>query len=139
LKSANIFICEGRYKLGDLNVSKVNDHEQRLVRTQTGTPFYASPEVWRDEPYGSPSDVWSLGCILYEMCYLRPPFQGKDLNELYKNVQRGEYEPIPKIYSRELEQIIQSCLKQKAKERPTADQLLREGGSVFSRCDYYDI
>lgn len=91
MKSANIFINDGSYKLGDLNVSKVNDHEQSLVRTQTGTPFYASPEIWRDEPYGSQSDIWSFGCIIYEMCCLRPPFNGKDLSELYKNVQKGYY------------------------------------------------
>ena len=51
MKSANIFISNGIYKIGDLNVSKVVQ-DQKLVRTQTGTPYYASPEVWRDQPYG---------------------------------------------------------------------------------------
>ena len=64
LKSANIFITdEGVYKLGDLNVSKVV--KQDLAKTQTGTPYYASPEVWKDQPYGTQSDMWSLGCVLY--------------------------------------------------------------------------
>ena len=48
LKSANIFISDGVYKLGDLNVSKVQDNVNKLAYTQTGTPYYASPEVWRD-------------------------------------------------------------------------------------------
>jgi NIMA (never in mitosis gene a)-related kinase 1/4/5 len=65
MKSANIFICDGVYKLGDLNVSKVNDNQHIMAQTQTGTPFYASPEIWRDEPYGMESDIWSFGCILY--------------------------------------------------------------------------
>jgi NIMA (never in mitosis gene a)-related kinase len=52
--------------IGDLNVSKVA--RNNLVYTQTGTPYYASPEVWRDEPYDSKSDIWSLGCVIYEMC-----------------------------------------------------------------------
>ena len=55
-------------KLGDLNVSKVA--KKGLLYTQTGTPYYASPEVWKDKPYDHKSDVWSLGCVLYEMTTL---------------------------------------------------------------------
>ena len=77
LKSANIFKTTCGYKLGDLNVSKVVTGN--LAYTQTGTPYYASPEVWRDEPYDSKSDVWSLGCIIFEMAMLRHPFEGKDM------------------------------------------------------------
>ena len=42
-----------------------------LCMTQTGTPYYASPEVWRDMPYDAKSDMWSLGCVIYEMVALR--------------------------------------------------------------------
>lgn len=78
LKSANVFISNKNYKLGDLNVSKIcND---QMAKTQTGTPYYASPEVWHDEPYNSKCDIWSFGCLLYEMCCLEPPFQGSDLD-----------------------------------------------------------
>ena len=72
LKSANVFKTAQGYKLGDLNVSKVTSGS--LAYTQTGTPYYASPEVWRDEPYDCKSDIWSLGCIIFEMAALRPPF-----------------------------------------------------------------
>ena len=48
IKSANVFISDGIYKLGDLNVSKVQSNADKLAYTQTGTPYYASPEVWRD-------------------------------------------------------------------------------------------
>jgi NIMA (never in mitosis gene a)-related kinase len=91
IKSANIFISGSVYKVGDLNVSKVQGIEARMANTQTGTPYYASPEVWRDEPYDFKSDIWSLGCVLYEMCAYRPPFQGKDLESLFRNVQKGVY------------------------------------------------
>lgn len=63
LKSANVFRSKEGFKLGDLNVSKVVAGE--LAYTQTGTPYYASPEVWRDEPYDAKSDIWSLGCIIF--------------------------------------------------------------------------
>lgn len=69
LKSANIFLQkDAPAKLGDLNVSKVA--KKGLLYTQTGTPYYASPEVWKDLPYDSKSDIWSLGCVLYEMITL---------------------------------------------------------------------
>ena len=78
LKSANVFLfAHGEAKLGDLNVSKVV--EKGLAYTQTGTPYYASPEVWRDEPYGPKSDIWSLGCVVYEMVSLKPPFRAEDM------------------------------------------------------------
>lgn len=78
IKSANIMLGEQNgeeiVKLGDLNVSKVSTKDG-MNYTQTGTPFYASPEVWRDEPYNNKSDIWSLGCVLYEMLTFKPPFE----------------------------------------------------------------
>ena len=88
MKSANVFLHKnGEPKLGDLNVSKVA--KKGLLYTQTGTPYYASPEVWRDMPYGIKSDIWSLGCVVYEMCQLKPPFRASNMNGLYKRVLRG--------------------------------------------------
>jgi NIMA (never in mitosis gene a)-related kinase len=60
LKSANVFLYKDlTAKLGDLNVSKLA--KEGLSYTQTGTPYYASPEVWKDQPYDNKSDIWSLG------------------------------------------------------------------------------
>lgn len=56
-----------------MNVSKIA--KKGLLSTQTGTPYYASPEVWKDRPYDNKSDIWSLGCVLYEMATLLPPFR----------------------------------------------------------------
>lgn len=65
-------------KLGDLNVSKIAKYGG-MLQTQTGTPYYCSPEVWKDKPYDSKSDIWSVGCVLYEMCTLNPPFRALDM------------------------------------------------------------
>ena len=74
LKSANVFLYQDlTAKLGDLNVSKIA--KMGLNYTQTGTPYYASPEVWKEQPYDLKSDVWSLGCVIYEMLTLKPPFR----------------------------------------------------------------
>ncbi len=88
LKSANVFLCKnGTLKLGDLNVSKVV--KMGLVYTQTGTPYYASPEVWADKPYNYKSDIWSVGCVMYELSALKPPFRGNNLEQLYSSVKKG--------------------------------------------------
>ena len=123
LKAANVFItADGLYKLGDLNVSKVLKKD--MAQTQTGTPYYASPEVWKDRPYGAKSDMWSLGCVLYEMAALRPPFMAHDLQGLYKKVCTGVFERIPMAYSSDLANVIASLLKVDPDRRPDTDQLL---------------
>ena len=81
IKCANLFLSkDGIMKLGDLNVSKVA--KRGMLHTQTGTPYYASPEVWKDKPYDSKSDIWSIGCVLYELCALNPPFRANDMSGL---------------------------------------------------------
>jgi NIMA (never in mitosis gene a)-related kinase len=101
IKCANLFLTkEGIVKLGDLNVSKVA--KKGMLHTQTGTPYYASPEVWKDKPYDNRSDIWSLGCVLYEMLTLNPPFRAPNMNGLYHKVLRGLYEPIPSMYSKDM-------------------------------------
>lgn len=112
LKAANIFLTNDQLKIGDLNVSKVQ--KSNLVQTQTGTPYYACPEVWRGEKYDSKCDIWSMGCVVYELCTYLPPFQGKCMEELYKNVQKCIFKEIPKHYSEELSNFISLCLKKNA-------------------------
>jgi NIMA (never in mitosis gene a)-related kinase len=123
LKGANIFITkEGIYKLGDLNVSKVN--KKGLAYTQTGTPYYASPEIWQDKPYDWSSDIWSLGCVLYEMAALAPPFTAVDMKGLYNKVTKGIYPRLPNIYSSDLCSVIGSMIQVNPKSRPSCQQIL---------------
>ena len=123
LKSANVFLYrDGNAKLGDLNVSKVA--KKGLLYTQTGTPYYASPEVWKDQPYDSKSDIWSLGCVLYEMTTLKPPFRANDMNGLYKRVLKGIYPKIPQTFSSDLGTMIKTLLQVQSAQRPTCDEIL---------------
>ena len=112
----------GIAKLGDLNVSKVA--KKGLLYTQTGTPYYASPEVWKDQPYDSKSDIWSLGCVLYEMTTLKPPFRANDMNGLYKRVLKGIYPKIPQTFSSDLGTMIKTLLQVQSAQRPTCDEIL---------------
>ena len=124
LKSANIFLFgDGSAKIGDLNVSKVA--HKGLGYTQTGTPYYASPEVWRDEPYDTKSDIWSLGCVTFEMLALHPPFRAENMEKLYEKVIKCQYGKISERYSDDIKEIIKLLLKVKTKERPTCAQILK--------------
>ena len=124
LKSANIFLfSDGTAKIGDLNVSKVA--RKGLGYTQTGTPYYASPEVWDEKPYDNKSDIWSLGCVIYEMFTLHPPFRAKDMEQLYKTVIKGQYKKIGDKYSQDMNVIIDFLLKVNPKDRPNCDDILK--------------
>lgn len=123
IKSANVFLNkDGSVKLGDMNVSKVIS--EGLMVTQTGTPYYASPEVWWDKPYDEKSDIWSMGCVLYEMCALKPPFMGKDMEWLFKKVCMGHYELISDKYSNDLHNMVSWLLKVRPFDRPTCADIL---------------
>ena len=122
LKCANIFLMKnGLLKIGDLNVSKIA--KSNMARTQTGTPFYLAPEVWKDLPYDYKCDIWSVGCIIYELCTSRPPFRGTSLKELGRNVINGYYLPISG-FSNDIKEIIAKMLIVDPKRRASADELL---------------
>lgn len=110
-------------KLGDMNVSKLAD-KNGLNYTQTGTPYYASPEVWRDEPYDFKSDIWSLGCVIYEMIALSPPFDADDMQGLCKSIIKGQYKRLPKQYSKDLNTMIKLMLKVDPARRPDCSELM---------------
>ena len=123
LKSANVFLFrDGTAKLGDLNVSKISF--RGLGCTQTGTPYYASPEVWKDNPYNLKSDIWSLGCLCYELLMLKTPFRAESMEALYRKVMKGKYPEINKKYSKKFDYVISYMLQLKPENRPNTKQIL---------------
>jgi serine/threonine protein kinase len=124
MQTANTFVAEdGSVKIGDMNVSKRLKKGQ--LQTQIGTPYYMSPEIWANRPYDSSSDMWSLGCMIYELCSLRPPFLGNSFPELKRAVVAGRYAPPPRKYSDGLHRVIRHLLRLNPRERPTAFELLQ--------------
>ena len=143
MKSANVFMFKnGKVKLGDLNVSKIS--ARGLGCTQTGTPFYASPEVWKDNPYNFKSDIWSLGCVFYEILMLKTPFRSGSMDGLYDKVIEGKYPKISKKYSEKLNNVIKKILISKADERPSAKDILefpemKEKMEEFNMVNDYEL
>ncbi len=81
LKSSNIFICSnGNIKLGDFGIAKVLKNTNEFAKTIVGTPYYLSPEICLRKPYNQKSDIWSMGCILFELMNLRHAFEGESKN-----------------------------------------------------------
>ena len=135
LKSANIFLTqEGIVKIGDLNVSKIA--KIGMAYTQTGTPYYASPEIWKDLPYDNKSDIWSLGCVLYEMITLHPPFRSKNMDELYKKVLSGDIGNLPEKYSNDLYEVVLLMMKVNSNKRPNCNDILNNT-FVKKRIEYF--
>ena len=124
LKSANIFLTKnGFVKIGDLNVSKIIT-TMGMANTQTGTPYFAAPEIWNNNPYDYKCDIWSVGCIIYEMAVLKTPFRGASMKQLYNKVMKGIYPSLPNRYSDDLKKIIKKILVVNPKNRPSANNLL---------------
>ena len=124
LKSENIFLTKknSQCKIGDMNVSKVL--KEKLLRTQTGTPYYASPEVWMNKPYSFKSDLWSIGCVIYEMCELKTPFNGKDMDDLFVTICLNKVKRINDIYSDDLWFMINKLLEVNVDKRFDCKQFL---------------
>ena len=125
LKSANIFLTKnGIVKIGDLNVSKVLNNN-KMAETKTGTPYYSAPEIWEDKLYDNKIDIWSVGCIIYEMCCLVCPFRSTSILKLALLINKGEYKPIPDIYSDNLSNIISKMIIVNPTKRFNCDKLLK--------------
>ncbi|KIW09228.1 uncharacterized protein PV09_00155 [Verruconis gallopava] len=124
IKPENVFLDEhNAVKLGDFGLSKIlQSHD--FASTYVGTPYYMSPEICAAERYSLYSDIWSLGCLLYELCAKEPPFNARTHIELFHKIKAGRVAPIPPVYSSELQKVISSCLQVNSNARPSTADLL---------------
>jgi len=127
LKSGNFFLSKsGNIKMGDFGIAKVLECTAACAQTQIGTPYYLSPEICHGKPYAWGSDIWSMGCILYEMCGNRVPFDAPDLKSLIKKITHGPTPDLPEQYTPELRQLLKDLLERDAQRRPTAAEILKK-------------
>lgn len=126
LKTSNIFLGEGRtkVKLGDFGIARVLEQTLDAAVTMVGTPYYMSPEVCSNSPYSWKSDIWALGCVLYEMCMLKHAFESSSLLGLVYKICSEKYEPIPSHYSCALNDLVRQLLSKSQDLRPSIEEIL---------------
>ncbi|KAL4904614.1 G2-specific protein kinase nimA [Aspergillus multicolor] len=124
LKPENIFLgSDNTVKLGDFGLSKLM-HSHDFASTYVGTPFYMSPEICAAEKYTLRSDIWAVGCIMYELCQREPPFNARTHIQLVQKIREGKFAPLPDFYSSELKNVIASCLRVNPDHRPDTASLI---------------
>lgn len=129
LKPANIFVAiDGALKLGDLGLGRFFSSQTLEAFSKVGTPLYMSPEVLRGAGYDMRSDVWSLGCVLYELAMLRSPFksdQQLSLYDLFVRISKGDYPPLPEsLCSSDFRELISWMLALDPEKRLHCHQVL---------------
>ncbi|XP_075943416.1 serine/threonine-protein kinase Nek1 isoform X2 [Anarhichas minor] len=125
IKSQNIFLTKnGTVQLGDFGIARVLNSTVELARTCIGTPYYLSPEICENKPYNNKSDIWALGCVLYEMCTLKHAFEAGNMKNLVLKIIRGSYPPVSLHYSQELRSLLALLFKRSPRERPSVSSVL---------------
>ncbi|XP_040414789.1 serine/threonine-protein kinase Nek9 isoform X3 [Cygnus olor] len=129
IKTLNIFLTKANLiKLGDYGLAKKLNSEYSMAETLVGTPYYMSPELCQGVKYNFKSDIWAVGCVIFELLTLKRTFDATNpLNLCVKIVQGNRAMEVDStVYSRELIQMVHSCLDQDPEKRPTADELLEQ-------------
>ncbi|KAI2569510.1 NIMA related kinase 5 [Homo sapiens] len=127
IKAQNIFLSKNGMvaKLGDFGIARVLNNSMELARTCIGTPYYLSPEICQNKPYNNKTDIWSLGCVLYELCTLKHPFEGNNLQQLVLKICQAHFAPISPGFSRELHSLISQLFQVSPRDRPSINSILK--------------
>ncbi|GFU12508.1 hypothetical protein NPIL_455051 [Nephila pilipes] len=125
LKSQNIFLT--RYnliKVGDFGIARMLKNPEELAKTAIGTPYYLSPEIYQRKPYNYKSDIWALGCILFEMATLEHAFKADDFLHLVYLILRGKRKELPRNCSAVIQNLVNDLLDSDPEKRPSTEEIL---------------
>ena len=126
IKTINMFLAkDDKIKIGDLGVARELNQTAVMAHTVVGTPYYLSPELCQEKPYNYKSDIWSLGCVLYEMCTYRHPFEAQNQGALILKIVQARFLKIPDYYSKGLSTLVDQMLDKEPRNRPNVEQILK--------------
>lgn len=134
IKPGNIFLSKDASEvyLGDFGVSKMFHGSMDVATTFVGSPIWLSPEVLSGTPYGCMADVWSLGCVFYEIATLRKPFAAPHFAALVLRICSGQYDPLPLTTPPHIAEVIKQMLNIDVNERMMLTEVLNSS-ELFSR------
>ena len=128
LKPHNLFLtAHNQIKLGDFGLARILPSPSAFANTHAGTPYYMPPEQVRGQGVGAKGDVWSLGCLVYEMCCLAPPFTASNPLQLARRIERGEWDEaaVRERYGAEMCAMVRGMLCVDVVRRWSVDDVLR--------------
>uniref|UniRef100_A0A3P8XPX4 non-specific serine/threonine protein kinase n=1 Tax=Esox lucius TaxID=8010 RepID=A0A3P8XPX4_ESOLU len=127
IKTLNIFLTKTNLiKLGDYGLAKKLDSQFAMAETCVGTPYYMSPELCQGVKYNFKSDIWAMGCVIFEVLTLTRTFDATNPLNLCVKIVQGNWtmEVNSDVYSSALIKLVYECLDQDPEKRPTADEIL---------------
>jgi len=125
LKPQNLFLTKTRdLKVGDFGISKVMACTAAFARSFVGTPYYLAPEVIGEKPYSWPADIWSMGCIVYQLCSLKVPFDAANITQLAQKITKAKIPDVPRDYSDDLRKICSDMMHRDVGKRPSSDDIV---------------
>lgn len=140
IKAMNVFMFEDRQiKIGDLGESRVLGTENFLKGKTVGTPLFLAPEVIKEDSYDHRIDIWALGCLLYNLATLEPPFVAGSYEELKKVIAQKEPKPIQACYSMRLKEFIFKLLEKRKRKRPFITEVFKYFPESYQLTDPQDI
>lgn len=136
IKPENIFLMQSNVvKLGDFGVATVLSNTLACAETMTGTPYYTSPEICMGKRYNHKTDIWSLGCVLYELATFAHAFNGRSQRQLFENIMNASFTPIASsvtgggasgLYSKRLSELVTEMLMKNPRDRPSVNQIIKK-------------
>jgi len=130
LKTSNILLDSfGEVKIADFGIARMLAFSDELAQTGVGTPYYLAPEICQGCPYDTKADIWSLGCIAYELAALQRPFRSDSLAGVLGSILSKSPPKVSSVYSAALREFVDSLLQKDPLQRPSAEELLKKYSS----------